>query len=156
MFLIMPNTLRYRLPQIQAMMFNLANMGFISYDLDNNKVYIKEKIYYFLLSRAGKVDYDVIQFNSVTKDENNATINLLNFDLKLNGVKTVYLSDSQNVYIYPKDEQLVVKKNRDFDFDGRIHAGLFDFYGKLFSFSYDKFKIDMPVSDSMCFFCKKL
>ncbi|MGD0711859.1 MAG: hypothetical protein ABR968_11855, partial [Bacteroidales bacterium] len=137
--------------QVEAMMINLESYGFISYDIDNNKVYLKNKINSFLFSRAGKVDYDVIQFNSVTKGQSNATINLLNFDLKLNGVHTVYLSDSQNVYLYPKDQQLVVKKNRDFDFDGRIHAGLFDFYGKLFSFSYEKFKLDMPVIDSMCF-----
>ncbi|MFH0864730.1 MAG: hypothetical protein V1904_00945 [Bacteroidota bacterium] len=140
--------------QIEALLINMASMGFIAYDIENNKVYLKEKLYNFLLARAGRIDYDVLQFNSVTTTESNATINLLNFDLKLNGVKSVYLSDSQNVYIFPKDEKLVVKKNRDFEFDGRVHAGMFDFYGKLFSFNYDKFNIDMPVIDSLGFYVK--
>ncbi len=141
-------------PQIVAMMLKLSNMGFISYDIENNKVYIKEKLLNFLLSRAGKIDYDVIQFNSVTRNENNATLSLLNFDLKLNGVSRVFLSDSQSVYIYPKDKKITVKKNRDFEFDGLIHAGMFDFYGKLFSFSYLKFNIGMPVIDSMAFYVR--
>lgn len=142
------------LSQIQALMINMASMGFIAYDIENNKVYLKDKLYNFLLARAGKTDYDVLQFNSVTTTESNATINLLNFDLKLNGVESVYLSDSQNVYIFPTDEKLVVKKNRDFEFDGRVHAGMFDFYGKLFSFNYDKFNIDMPMIDSLGFYVK--
>ena len=142
------------LSQIQAQMITLANLGFVSYDIDKDKVYIKEKLGNFLLSRVGKIDYDVIQFNSVTTSEVNASINLLNFDLKLNGVKVVHLSDSQNVRIYPTDQKLIVKKNRDFDFEGRVHAGLFDFYGKLFSFNYLKFNIDMPVVDSLVFYVR--
>jgi hypothetical protein len=148
------NFLKISLPQVQALLIKLASMGFISYDIDDDKVYLKEKLYNFLLSKAGKIDYDVLQFNSSTKSKSNATLSLLNFDLKLNGVSNVYLSDSQNVYIFPKDEEILVKKNRDFEFDGRIHAGSFDFYGKLFSFSYDKFNIDMPVVDSMAFYVK--
>lgn len=140
--------------QVQALLINIANMGFIAYDQEKGKIYLKEKLYNFLLSKGGKKDYDVVNFHSVTTSESNATINLLNFDLKLNGVKNVYLSDSQNVYIFPTDGKLVVKKNRDFDFDGRVHAGMFDFYGKLFSFNYDKFNIDMPMIDSLGFYVK--
>jgi hypothetical protein len=148
------NYLKISLPQVESMMLSLSGMGFMSYDIDNNKVYLKEKLYNFLLANAGKVDYDVLQFNSITNGESNATLNLLNFDLKLNGVSTIYLSDSQNVYVFPKDKKLIVKQNRNFEFDGRIHAGMFDFFGKLFSFNYDKFKIDMPVVDSMSFYVK--
>ncbi|NTW32594.1 MAG: hypothetical protein HGB12_08225, partial [Bacteroidetes bacterium] len=147
--------LKIAINQIEALMIRLSGMGFIAYNIENNKVILKDKLYNFILSKTGKIDYDVLQFNSSTKGESNANISLLNFDLKLNGVKSVYLSDSQNVYIYPKDQKIIVKKNRDFDFDGRVHAGVFDFFGKLFSFSYDKFKIDMPVVDSMSFFVKK-
>ena len=143
--------IKIELSQVQALMIKMANMGFISYDTKNDKVYLKGKLENFLLSRAGKVDYDVIQFNSLTYDGNSAEINLLDFNIKIHGVSSIYLSDSQNVYIYPRGEDVLVKKNRDFDFDGRVHSGLFDFYGKLFSFLYDKFKIEMPVVDSMSF-----
>ncbi len=140
--------------QIQSLLLQMASMGFVSYDIDDNKILIKDKLYNFLLSKAGKMDYDVIQFNSVISGKSNASLSLLNFDLKLNGVKSVFLSDSQNVYIYPKDQELILKKNRNFTFDGRVHAGLFDFYGKLYTFDYTKFNIDMPNVDSLGFYVK--
>ena len=138
-------------PQIEALMFKLASYGFIYYKVDENKVFLKQKLYDFIASKAKKIDYDVLQFNSILNEGNNATLSLLNFDLKISGVSIVYLSDSQSVYIYPKGQEVFVKKNRDFNFDGRVHGGLFDYYGKLFSFVYDKFKIEMPVVDSMSF-----
>jgi len=138
-------------PQVEALMIKLASYGFIYYKIDDNKVFLKQKLYDFVASKAKKIDYDVLQFNSLLNEGNNATLSLLNFDLKILGVSVVYLSDSQSVYIYPKGQEVLVKKNRDFDFDGRVHGGLFDFYGKLFSFVYDKFKIEMPVVDSMSF-----
>ena len=136
---------------VKKMLLNLSNMGFLIYDLDEERVIIKERLYNYLNSKMGKTDYDVIQFYSVTSGKNNATLNLLNFDLKLSGVDKVFLSDSQLVFIYPKNEELVLKKNRDFTFDGKIHAGLFDFYGKECYFDYDRFKIELPIIDSMSF-----
>jgi hypothetical protein len=83
--------------------------------------------------------------------QSNATLNLLNFDLKIRGVPIIFLSDSQYVYVIPAEQEIILKKNRDFEFDGQIHSGLFDFYGKKFKFSYDMFRIDMPMVDSMSF-----
>ncbi|MFQ3580150.1 MAG: hypothetical protein SNJ71_08445, partial [Bacteroidales bacterium] len=54
-----------------------------------------------------------------------------------------------NVNIYPRGRQFTVKKNRNFDFDGIIEAGLFTFYGQDFAFNYEQFKIDMQNIDSM-------
>ncbi len=42
-----------------------------------------------------------------------------------------------------------MKRNRSFQFDGTVEAGLFTFYGKNFFFDYDKFKIVLKNVDSI-------
>ncbi len=135
--------------QIEGLIITINNMGFISYDIESGKITIKDKLYNYMNARVGKTDYDAIIFNSVVVGESNATLNLLNFDLRVKGVDRVQLSDSQSVYIYPTHQEIIVKKNRDFVFAGHVHAGLFDIYGKRFSFDYDKFKLDLPNIDSL-------
>lgn len=130
----------------------LANMGFILYNEQEETITLKPRLKKYLLNIAGKADYDVIQVKSSmpgTKD--NASLSLLNFDLRLSGVKNIFLSDSHNVVIFPKDQQLVMQNNRNFAFAGKITAGRFEFFGKKFDFTYDKFKIDMENVDSLRF-----
>jgi hypothetical protein len=129
----------------------LAIQGYIFYNPLTDKIYVKDKTYEFIAASSKKTDYDVIQFNSVISAHSNATLNLLNFDLQMNGVSRIFLSDSQMVQIFPKDQQIIVKKNRDFIFSGRVRVGLFDFFGTDFLFEYDKFKINMPLIDSLSF-----
>jgi hypothetical protein len=140
--------------QVKATLLRLAIRGFLIYDLDDDKIIIKDRLYEYLNARAKKTDYDVIQFNSTILAQPNATLSLLNFDLKLRGVPMVYLSDSQKVYIYPNNQELLLKKNRDFLFSGRVHAGLFDFFAHDCSFDYAKFKLNLPVVDSLSFMVK--
>jgi len=71
--------------------------------------------------------------------------------IKSIGVPEIQLSDSQSVYIYPEKQEITFRKNRDFIFSGKIHAGLFDFYSKNGLFEYDKFKLALPTIDSMSF-----
>jgi hypothetical protein len=140
-----------RLPESETrnMLINFSNQGFLAYDAAEDKALIKDRLDYYLLANVGKTDYDVIQFESVTKSKANASINLLNFEITMRGVDRIVLSDSQNVVIYPKEEEIHVKKNRDFTFAGRVHAGRFDFYGKEFSFDYQNFKVNLNNVDSL-------
>jgi len=147
----MASYMRISTEQAKIVLINLANMGFLMYDLNYDKIIVKDRLLQYVNSKAGKIDYDVIQFNSSVNEGINASINLLNFDLNLNGVERVFLSDSQNVVIYPKYQKLTIKKNRDFAFDGKVNAGLFEYFGKLFTFEYNNFKINMPVVDSLSF-----
>lgn len=147
----MASYMRISVEQTKILLINLANMGFLMYDLDYDKVIVKDRLFQYINSRAGKIDYDVIQFNSSVNKGVNGSINLLNFDLNLQGVESVFLSDSQNVVIFPTEQKLTIKKNRDFTFDGRVIAGLFEYYGKLYSFDYKIFKLNMPVVDSLSF-----
>ncbi len=137
--------------QVIAMFVNLSNNGFVIYDQDDKKALIKEKLYDYIYAANGKIDYDVIRFNSETYRFQNASLELDSFGLKLYGVPVVFLSDSQNVFLFPDNKQLVLKKGMDFVFSGRVHAGLFDFYARQCEFNYDQFKLDMPVIDSLSF-----
>ena len=142
--------LRLPIEDVRQSIMHLANMGFLDYNFAEDRSYIKDKTFEYLLDNAGRRDYDVISFNSVTQDnKTNASLNLLNYDLNIDGVASIFLSDSQNVYIYPTAQKIVLKKNRDFIFSGRVHAGLFDFFGRKFSFEYDKFKINLDNVDSL-------
>ncbi len=128
---------------LRHMLMRLSYMGFITYDFDTDEIVVKDRLHNYISSYSGTRDYDVISFESEPKDGMNASLNLLNYDLRINGVDEIHLSDSQNVTIYPTAEKIVLKKNRDFEFDGRVEAGLFTFFGKDFSFEYDKFKVNL-------------
>jgi len=138
--------------QIIAMLVNLSNKGFVIYEKELKRARVKDKLYDYINAINRKIDYDVIQFNSETQGYQNASLELDSFDLKLFGVPFVFLSDSQNVFFFPDNGQLILKKGIDFTFSGRVHAGTFDFHARKVDFNYDQFKLDMPVIDSMSFY----
>lgn len=144
------NYMRISIAQIRRYLLPLSYMGIISYNTNTDEVVIKKRLHNYLSARAGRKDYDVIDFVSTTRAATgNASLNLLNFDLKVYGVPIIYLSGSQNVIIYPKNQKILLKRNMDFEFDGKIQAGLFTFYGKVFSFDYNNFKINLNNIDSL-------
>lgn len=140
--------------QAVAMLLLLESKGFVVYDSDNQEALVKQRLYDYLLAHTGDIDYDVIHFNSSTREYSNAVVELASFDMLISGVPEISLSDSQGVYIYPMHEQIVMKKDKNFTFSGRIRAGLFEFYAHDCSFEYDTFMIQMPQIDSMSFFVK--
>ncbi len=127
---------------------DLTNKGFISYDIPNSVVEIRPKLYDYIAAAAGKIDYDVLLFNSDVADGKNAELNLVNLDLKIRGVERILVSDSQNVMIYPAGGDVSIRKNRDFYFGGIVKSGRFEFYGQEYFFNYDKFLVDLIAVDS--------
>jgi hypothetical protein len=136
---------------IKPFLMSSSNIGIIDYDTETNQVTLKERFNFYLNAANKRVDYDVIDFESDIKGESNATLNLLNWDLKMRGVERIQLSDSQNVAIYPKGREVTMQKNRFFKFAGRVYAGRFEFFGKEFSFDYINFKINLVNTDSLRF-----
>jgi hypothetical protein len=140
---------RLSVDAIRPTLMKLATQGFLDFDVENDIITIKDRTNHYINSKAKIIDYDIIEFNSEIKDQPNATLNLLNWDLKLRGVPEIALSDSQSVFINPKGEELTVKKDRDFTFAGKINAGRFQFFGKEFSFEYKTFKLNLVNTDSL-------
>jgi len=143
---------RLQMSQVVPMLIDLANKGYIDYDVETETVRVKDRLKEHILASAGKRDYDVIQFNSNSEDGVNATLNLLNYDLALKGVSRIVVSDSQDVTIYPKDQLVTVKKGRDFSFAGKVQAGKLQFFGKEYYFHYDPFIVDLLNVDSVSFY----
>ncbi len=141
--------MRMAAPEIRQMMIALSNQGFVTYDAADDKAVVKDRLFYYLLANTGKTDYDVIQFVSVINAKPNASINLLNFEITMRGVSQIVLSDSQNVVIFPSNQEVHIQKNRDFTFGGRVKASRFDFYGKDFGFDYQNFKVNLNNVDSL-------
>lgn len=140
--------------QVEAQLLSLANRGFLVYDEDDKTASIKDKLFNYVNAKIGKADYDVIFFNSDVTGTSNAILSLDSFDLRIQGVPSVTISDSQQVHIYPKDQVIILCKDKDFKFSGKIEAGLFDIYTRECSFQYDQFKIDLPQVDSLIFYVK--
>lgn len=137
--------------QVKAMVINLSNGGYIIYNIDTERIEVVDRLTDYLMARSKKQDYDVIQIHSQVSRTSNAELDLKTFDLNIKGVSMVSLSDSQAVYIYPRDREILLRKNRDFVFTGLVRAGYFDFYANKSSFEYDKFKLNMPQIDSISF-----
>jgi len=142
-----------RMPEPDAvhLCLDLSFRGMITFDSKTNTLQIKKRTYEYLDAVVGKIDYDVIRFDSEhdMKGMANATLDLTTKDLNMVGVSKIQVSDSQNVVFYPRGSQLTMSKNRDFQFDGVIEAGLFTFYGRGFDFNYENFKINLQNVDSL-------
>lgn len=137
--------------QVKVMVLNLAISGFVVYNIDNERIEVTQRLFDFLSAKSKKRDYDVIQINSQVSGISNATLNLNTFDLKIRGVPQVSISDSQAVYIFPRDKEIIVRKDLDFVFTGMVKTGYFDFYSNKSSFEYGKFQLSMPQIDSISF-----
>ncbi len=134
--------MRMSIPAAHKYLLALAFEGFINYNLNDDKVLAKEKLNHYLKASVGDKDYDVLGFISNTEGQN-GELSLISKELKLHGVTQIFLSDSQNVVVFPKNGEIRLGKDRDFSFDGRVNAGMFHFYGSNFKFSYKNFKIDL-------------
>lgn len=134
--------------QWHPVLIDLNNKGFIRYDINTRYITVLEKTRAYLENNVGKRDYDVLQFNSEVSAGNNAQLSLLNYDLLVRGVDRFNVSDSQKVTCYPERGEVILKKNRDFKFGGRIFAGNFEFLGKEYFFNFKEFKLDLLQVDS--------
>lgn len=134
---------------VQEMIYNVADGGYIYYNPQNDTITIKPKLHDYVLAHNKVKDYDVIRFSSMIEKRPNATLNLITNDLKVEGVQKFGFSDSQNVIALPTEQIITVGKNRKIKFGGMIRAGRFDFFGKQFNFDYEQFKILYSNIDSM-------
>lgn len=144
------NYINRTMDQTRTLLFPLSIKGYIFYDSSRDWVEIKDRLYDNLNASIGKIDYDVLRFISSTNAPlENGSIDLRNNDMKINGIPKIFVSDSQSVVIYPKNQSITMKSNRSFQFDGVVQAGLFTFKGRNFFFDYDEFKLGLNDIDSI-------
>lgn len=142
--------------QVVALLLRLAARGFLIYDSESGTAFVHDRFRIIIDAKAGKSDYDVIRFNTFTTGNlPNLQLDLMSFDLKINGVEEVILSETQGVQLFPDSKEIVVKKNRDFIFKGMVKAGLFNFYAHEAAFEYEPFKLNFTFVDSLSFYVKR-
>ncbi len=137
--------------QIVALLIKLANLGLVDFTPQTGTVRVLDRMKHYVDAYNKKADYDVIELTSEVKDKINARLDLKSFELRIIGLSQVRLSSQQNVVVYPVNNEILVKKNRDFTFAGRIEAGLFVFNASQAAFIYDKFKFSLSKIDSITF-----
>jgi hypothetical protein len=146
--------MKYLAVDLRPIIYKVAIFGLIDYNPETDMIKIKTRLYDYIAYNKHKKDYDIITFHSVNPGKDNGSLNLVNnnYDLKLQGVKSILLSDTQKVFVFPKNGEVVLKKNRNFEFSGLTSSGKLEFYGKDFLFDYEKFKIKMNTIDSIRIF----
>ncbi len=145
----MADYLGIELNNMQKMLFRLSKKGFINYYIDKQEFVIKDKLTHYFRANKEWEDYDKINLKSKTGNNKNGEINLSTGDFELDGVKSVPLSKKKNVIIYPRNNHLTFKENRDIEFNGQMTAGRFHYFGDGFGFKYDSFKVNLNNVDSM-------
>jgi hypothetical protein len=135
--------------QVRHLLMGLSKYGFVYYDDTKDLITVRQKTFDYISASMRQRDYDVIRFISRLEGASNAQLDLYNRDLSISGIPVIFLSDSQNVRLIPTENRIVMKRDRSFQFDGIVDAGLFQFSGKNFFFDYDEFKIEMQQIDSL-------
>lgn len=133
---------KFSLNNIQSLLYEMIAKGFVNYDPESGMVDIRDKVIHYADASQKKVDYETISILSKTLD-NNAEWNLKTGNINVFGVDKVEFSRYQRVALKPAGDKLMLKKNRNMDFGGKIFAGFSTFLGKKFRFDYDKFQIEM-------------
>ncbi len=133
---------------VTAFIVDLHDNGFVIFNPKNGEIRVREKTFEWFKAYNKKTDYDVIQFISTidASKRPHASLNFENHDLNVQGVPRFIFSDSQSVYVEPYDQTINIRRNRDIDFAGHLHAGRVDFYSKVgpnqgFLFQYEQFKV---------------
>ncbi|MEM6396364.1 MAG: hypothetical protein AAF741_08460 [Bacteroidota bacterium] len=142
---------RFTTENIQSLLFDLASGGFITYDLDQQRVRLKPKVEHYVLADRGEGDYDRVLFRSVT-DDINAIMNLRTGEIKMSGVKPIEFNREKRIAILPEGGEMTVQGDRDADFDGKVFAGQAVFAGKGFHFKYQPYQITLDSVEYMDLF----
>jgi hypothetical protein len=139
----------------QGAMLQLKYLDYIEYEEASGRIFLKDKALHYVRSKNNQKDYDELLIPSRSGSGPNATLRLGSQELVVRGIEKFYISETLDVYMLPKDNQIMLLKNRDFSFDGQVFAGNFEFVGRNFTFRYDSFLVDLQNIDSIRFYVER-
>ncbi len=142
--------IKYLAVDLRPIIFKMAIFGLINFEPETDIITIKPRLFDYIKYIKHDKDHDIITIHSVFPNKKNATMSLVNnsYDITIRGVESILLSDTQKVFMFPKHNELILKKNRTIEFNGTVASGKFEFHGKDFVFDYDMFKVKMKTIDS--------
>lgn len=145
--------MRKPVDQLRRQIVLLSYNDFVDYNEAADEVTLKRRLFDYTKARVGKQDYDNIRFlSSPDRSRVIARFDVRNYNLHISGVEHFLISRAHNIYVEPFDGQVVMMKNRDMLFNGKLNAGVFNMYGRELFFSYDKYTINLPQVDSAAMF----
>lgn len=100
--------------------------------------------------QAVKTNYDLINAERA-KMQNFGKLDLKTMDLYLTAVDQITISETQQVVAFPKNFDVTIKKNRDFDFSGFINAGKLEVDADIADFRYNEFKFNLTKTNNTNF-----
>ncbi len=139
---------KFSVDNIKGLLYQLVEEGFIDYDSEEELVTVKDKVKHFAEANAENVDYDYVKLFSKSK-ETNAGLSTATQEMLIRGVESVEFSAAQKVGLLPLGDQLVMKRDRDMDFNGKMFAGYAQLIGNDYHFLYQPYRVDM---DSIRYF----
>ncbi|MEM9990762.1 MAG: hypothetical protein AAF738_03305, partial [Bacteroidota bacterium] len=139
---------KYSEENIQSLLFDLMERGFVSYNQDSKVINVKDKAFHYADANRKQVDFDGLRIQSQT-DSINAVLNLSTNAMKTGGISYIEFSPTQRVALKPKEGIVTMNENRNMLFDGQLYAGFSIMEGRGFDFNYNRFQIEM---DSIDFF----
>lgn len=129
----------------------LMQNGFIKYDIVSGRIDMLDKAFHYVDSKWGRKDYDNVQISSVSSGKPNGKLNLNKGTLDIYGVEEFIINDKLGISVEPDSGRVVLRKNRDVQFDGTVYAGNYQYKGSEFRMDYDSFLISMPQIDNIKF-----
>jgi hypothetical protein len=129
----------------------LMQNGFIKYNVVSGRIDMLDKAFHYVDSRWGRKDYDNVQISSVSSGKPNGRLNLDKGTLDIFGVQEFIINDKLGISMEPDSGKVVLRKNRDVQFDGTVYAGNYQYVGEDFKMDYDSFLISMPKIDNIKF-----
>jgi hypothetical protein len=100
--------------------------------------------------QAVKTNYDLINADRA-KMKNFGKLDLKTMDLYFTAVDQITISETQQVVAFPKNFDVTIKKNRDFDFSGYINAGKMEVDADISDFRYNEFKFNLTKTNNTNF-----
>ena len=139
---------RFDVSSIKGLIYDLAAKGFLYYEPDLEQIDITDKTIHYAHASQGKRDFDNIRIVSDT-ETSNAVVHLPHRKTLANGVKIMEFSSARKVAARPTNKQVLLMKDRNISFDGRLFAGLASMEGRDFNFNYNDFNLQL---DSIRYF----
>jgi hypothetical protein len=131
---------------IQGVIFDLQDRGFLQYDPDTGTILVKDKLDHYVLSHREAKDYDKLRLVSSTTVEN-AFIDLEGGTIRVDAVKPLSLNSKKQIAIRPYADQVSIVGDRNLDFGGTVYAGAAILTGSDFHLKYEPYYIQFDSVD---------
>jgi hypothetical protein len=115
----------YSAETIKPMLYKLVEDGFIDYDDVKGVVRIRAKVFQYVAAKSKKIDYDNLRLESIS-DSVNGIMDMRSYNLQLSGVKSFVLSDTNFVVVFPRGNQITLKRTATWILAEQMFAGRLD------------------------------